>query len=87
LRRTFKPFAVDEAKGEVAGERLEAETQLVRTVVEELDKCLALTPRPPKPSSSGRTPRSNSLTVHDLQGAAADPVAVVQQSDTGLRNR
>ncbi|MCA9676255.1 MAG: hypothetical protein H6708_17680 [Kofleriaceae bacterium] len=43
LRRTFKPFAVDEAKGEVAGERLEAETQLARTVAEELDKTLALT--------------------------------------------
>jgi hypothetical protein len=42
-RRTFKPFAVDEAKGEVAGERLEAETQLVRTVVAELQKTLAVT--------------------------------------------
>jgi hypothetical protein len=43
MRRTFKPFAVDEAKGEVAGERLEAETQLARTVLEELDKALAVT--------------------------------------------
>lgn len=37
IRRTFKPFAVDEEKGEVAGERLEAETRLVTTVAEELD--------------------------------------------------
>jgi hypothetical protein len=43
LRRTFKPFAVDEAKGEVAGERLEAETNLAKTVREELEKTLALT--------------------------------------------
>jgi len=42
MRRTFKPFAVDEAKGEVAGERLEAETQLVRTVSEELEKAFAI---------------------------------------------
>jgi hypothetical protein len=41
MRRTFKPFAVDEAKGEVAGERLEAETHLVKTVAEELAKALA----------------------------------------------
>ncbi|MEQ1502337.1 MAG: hypothetical protein ABMB14_08900 [Myxococcota bacterium] len=41
MRRTFKPFAVDEAKGEQAGERLEAETQLVKTVAEELEKTLA----------------------------------------------
>lgn len=40
MRRTFKPFSVDEAKGEVAGERLEAETRLVRTVAEELEKTL-----------------------------------------------
>jgi hypothetical protein len=43
MRRTFKPFAVDEAKGEVAGERLEAETHLVKTVSEELEKTLGLT--------------------------------------------
>jgi len=43
MRRTFKPFAVDEAKGEYAGERLEAETQLVKTVVGELEKTLAQT--------------------------------------------
>jgi hypothetical protein len=40
MRRTFKPFAVDEAKGEQAGERLEAETHLVKTVAEELEKTL-----------------------------------------------
>jgi len=43
LRRTFKPFAVDEAKGEIAGERLEAETHLVKTVTDELEKTLAVT--------------------------------------------
>jgi hypothetical protein len=43
MRRTFKPFSVDEAKGEAAGERLEAETLLVKTVIEELDKTLAVT--------------------------------------------
>src|SRR5688572_21384769 len=43
MRRTFKPFAVDEAKGEVAGERLEAETHLTKTVIEELENTLALT--------------------------------------------
>jgi hypothetical protein len=43
LRRTFRPFSVDEAKGEQAGERLEAETQLVKTVVDELEKTLATT--------------------------------------------
>ncbi len=42
MRRTFKPFAVDEAKGEVAGERLETETHIVKTVTEELEKTLAL---------------------------------------------
>jgi hypothetical protein len=42
IRRTFKPFAVDEAKGEIPGERLEAETNLVKTVGEELDKLRAL---------------------------------------------
>ncbi|MEZ6189414.1 MAG: hypothetical protein R3F62_30980 [Planctomycetota bacterium] len=36
-RRTFRPFAVDEAQGEAAGERLEAETRLVKTVSQELD--------------------------------------------------
>jgi len=43
MRRTFKPFAVDEAKGEVAGERIETETNLVKTVPAELEKTLALT--------------------------------------------
>lgn len=43
MRRTFKPFAVDEAKGEVAGERLEADTSLVKTVAEELRKTLDVT--------------------------------------------
>lgn len=41
LRRTFKPFAVDETQGETAGERLEAETHLVKTVAEELDRMRA----------------------------------------------
>lgn len=39
-RRTFRPFAVDEEQGEAAGERLEAETRLVKTVPEELDAFL-----------------------------------------------
>jgi hypothetical protein len=43
MRRTFKPFAVDEAKGELPGERLEAETHLVKTVAEELEKTLNIT--------------------------------------------
>ena len=38
LRRTFTPFAVDESQGETAGERLEAETHLVKTVAEVLDR-------------------------------------------------
>ncbi|MCB1156221.1 MAG: hypothetical protein H7A25_09115 [Leptospiraceae bacterium] len=38
MKRTFRPFAVDEEKGESAGERLEAQTQLVTTVHEELEK-------------------------------------------------
>ena len=36
MRRTFRPFAVDEQLGEEGGERLEAETRLVTTVPEEL---------------------------------------------------
>lgn len=36
MRRTFRPFAVDEQRGETAGERLEAETRLVSTVHEAL---------------------------------------------------
>lgn len=36
IRRTFTPFAVDEERGEQAGERLEAQTNLVKTVMEEL---------------------------------------------------
>ena len=36
IRRTFRPFYVDEASGEVGGERLEAETRLAKTVPEEL---------------------------------------------------
>lgn len=39
-RRTFRPFAVDEEQGESAGERLEAETHLVRTVQGELEELL-----------------------------------------------
>ncbi|MCA9709649.1 MAG: hypothetical protein KDK70_27670 [Myxococcales bacterium] len=37
MRRTFRPFAVDESVGDDGGERLEAETQLAKTVPEELD--------------------------------------------------
>ncbi len=40
IRRTFRPFAVDEAAGENAGERLEAETQLAKTVPEELGQMM-----------------------------------------------
>ncbi len=36
MRRTFKPFAVNEEQGEAGGERLEAETRLVTTVMDEL---------------------------------------------------
>ncbi|MGC4120756.1 MAG: hypothetical protein QM765_40495 [Myxococcales bacterium] len=43
MKRTFKPFMVDEAKGEVAGERVENETNLVKTVIEELERTLAAT--------------------------------------------
>lgn len=38
MRRTFRPFAVDEEKGESSGERVEAQTQLVTTVSEEIEK-------------------------------------------------
>src|SRR5690606_9748246 len=40
IRRTFRPFSVDEASGEEGGERLEAETRLARTVPEELTAAL-----------------------------------------------
>lgn len=40
-RRTFRPFAVDEARGEQPGERLEAETRLVQTVPEALEQVTA----------------------------------------------
>ena len=40
MRRTFRPFSVDEASGEAGGERLEAQTQLAKTVAEELDAAL-----------------------------------------------
>ncbi len=36
IRRTFRPFSVDEKSGELGGERLEAETRLAKTVHEEL---------------------------------------------------
>lgn len=36
IRRTFRPFSVDEAKGETGDERLEAETRLAKTVTAEL---------------------------------------------------
>jgi len=42
MRRTFRPFAVDEEKGEESGERLEAETHLVTTVPEELEQMLKI---------------------------------------------
>lgn len=41
LRRTFKPFTVDEAQGEFGGERVEADTRLVKTVPEELGHLFA----------------------------------------------
>lgn len=37
MRRTFRPFSVDETTGEEGGERLEAETRLAKTVPEQLD--------------------------------------------------
>ncbi len=40
IRRTFRPFAVDEQMGEQGNERLEAETRLVKTVPEELQQML-----------------------------------------------
>lgn len=40
IRRTFRPFAVDEGGNEAGGERLEAETQLAKTVPEQLDLVL-----------------------------------------------
>ncbi len=40
IRRTFRPFAVDEALGESGGERLEAETRLAKTVSEELSQVM-----------------------------------------------
>ena len=40
MRRTYRPFSVDEASGEDGGEKLEAETQLAKTVPEQLDLCL-----------------------------------------------
>lgn len=40
IRRTFRPFSVDEKSGESGGERLEAETRLAKTVHEELTAVL-----------------------------------------------
>ncbi len=40
IRRTFRPFAVDEALGQTGGERLEAETRLAKTVNDELAKVM-----------------------------------------------
>lgn len=40
IRRTFRPFSVDEGSGEEGGERLEAETMLAKTVHEELTTML-----------------------------------------------
>jgi len=40
IRRTFRPFSVDEKSGELGGERLEAETRLAKTVHEELAAAL-----------------------------------------------
>lgn len=42
LRRTFRPFAVEENADEQAAERLEAETKLAKTVVSELESALAI---------------------------------------------
>lgn len=42
LRRTFRPFAVDEQTGDSGQERLEAETRLVKTVPDELESTLAV---------------------------------------------
>lgn len=40
MRRTYRPFSVDETTGDDGGERLEAETSLAKTVPEQLDLCL-----------------------------------------------
>ncbi|MCB9567850.1 MAG: hypothetical protein H6710_11690 [Myxococcales bacterium] len=40
IRRTFRPFSVDESSGESGGERLEAETRLAKTVPDELTAIL-----------------------------------------------
>ncbi len=45
MRRTFKPFAVDESKGETGAEQLEAETHIAKTVIEELEATLAIVGR------------------------------------------
>ncbi|MEM7183323.1 MAG: hypothetical protein AAF518_20590 [Spirochaetota bacterium] len=37
IKRTYRPFSVDEAQGETSGEKVEAETQLVTTVPNELE--------------------------------------------------
>jgi hypothetical protein len=42
IRRTFRPFAVDENADDKAAERLEAETKLAKTVVEELEHVLGV---------------------------------------------
>ncbi|MBT8496213.1 MAG: hypothetical protein KJO07_24425 [Deltaproteobacteria bacterium] len=42
LRRTFRPFAVEENAEDLAAERLEAETKLAKTVAGELDSALAI---------------------------------------------
>ncbi|MEZ4380323.1 MAG: hypothetical protein R3A79_03185 [Nannocystaceae bacterium] len=40
IRRTYRPFSVDESSGESGGERLEADTRLAKTVHEELGAVL-----------------------------------------------
>lgn len=40
MKRTYRPFSVDEEKGETSGEKVEAETRLVTTVAEELSNTL-----------------------------------------------
>lgn len=40
IRRTYRPFAVDQDTGETGDERLEAETHLVSTVAEQLETML-----------------------------------------------
>jgi hypothetical protein len=88
MRRTFKPFAVDEAKGEVAGERLEAETNLVKTAVEELEKTLAVTTEAFDVSyqiDEANTQARADLVVDGEVLAAAVPATYLLQIEKRLR--